>query len=148
MAVLDHVNIVVADADRSTAFYRSLLGLVVVMDRVLDGAWFERLTGIAEARARCVILEAPEGGCRIELLAYEGNGHSGGATRPDEGGLRHFAIRVDNLDQALAALPAEMEVIEVPRDIVRSGKRMVYVRDPDGAIVELAEYGGAEPEFC
>lgn len=150
MAALDHVNVVVADMERSIAFYRTLLNLAVVMDRVLDGDWFERLTGIAGARARCVILDAPDGGCRIELLAYEGRAAPAlsANSRPDTGGLRHVAVRVACLDTALAALPATAEIIEVPRDIVKSGKRMAYVRDPDGAIVELAEYGAAKPEFC
>jgi glyoxylase I family protein len=146
---IDHVNVVVSDSDASCAFYARLLGLEPVMDRILDGAWFETLTGIAGARARCVILDAPGGGCRVELLAFSGtDGTALPANRlPATIGLRHFAIRVDDLDACLARLDAPPPVIEVPRHIVPVGKRMAYVHDPDGAIVELAEYGGA-PVFC
>lgn len=146
---LDHVNVVVSNPERSIAFYAHLLGLSVVMDRVLEGAWFEELTGRAGARARCVILDAPGGSCRIELLAFEGaDGEPLPAnTLPATPGLRHFAVRVDNIEACLATLPEPPLIIAVPRDIVPVGKRMAYVRDPDGAIVELAEYGGM-PTFC
>lgn len=145
---LDHVNVVVSDPDASCAFYARLLALTPVMDRILDGAWFEALTGIAGARARCIILDAEGGGCRIELLAFSGaDGTALPVNRiPSTAGLRHFAIRVDNLDAHLATLANPPSVIEVPRDIVPVGKRMAYVTDPDGAIVELAEYGG-DPTF-
>ena len=148
MARLDHVNIVVSDIDRSAAFYGHLLGLSVIMDRMLEGPWFEDVTGITGARARCVILGAPGGNCRVELLRYEG---ADGAALPANShvatpGLRHFAVRVDNIEACLSTLAEPPLIIAVPADIVPVGKRMAYVRDPDGAIVELAEYGGP-PSF-
>jgi catechol 2,3-dioxygenase-like lactoylglutathione lyase family enzyme len=119
------------------------------MDRVLDGPWFEEVTGIAGAHARCVILDAPGNGCRIELLAFRGaDGRAIAAnTVASTVGLRHFAVRVDDIEQCLSTLDEPPLIIGVPRDIVPVGKRMAYVRDPDGAIVELAEYGGT-PSFC
>lgn len=148
MARLDHVNVVVSDIDRSVAFYGHLLGLTVMMDRMLEGPWFEDVTGISGARARCVILGAPGGHCRVELLRYEG---ADGAALPANShvatpGLRHFAVRVDNIEACLSTLDEPPLIIAVPTDIVPVGKRMAYVRDPDGAIVELAEYGGT-PSF-
>lgn len=148
MARLDHVNVVVSDAERSIAFYSRLLGLSVIMDRMLEGPWFEAVTGVTGARARCIILDAPGGGCRIELLAFDptGAGPLGPNALPTTLGLRHVAVRVDDIDACLATLADPPPIIAVPRDIVPVGKRMAYVRDPDGAIVELAEYGG-EPSF-
>lgn len=148
MAVLDHVNVVVSDPERSIAFYCHLLGLSVVMDRMLEGLWFEDVTDIAGARARCVILDGPGNTCRIELLAYLGaDGKPVPAnTLPATVGLRHFAVRVDNIEACLATLEEPPLIIAVPRDIVPVGKRMAYVRDPDGVIVELAEYSGP-PSF-
>lgn len=149
MAHLDHVNVVVNDPERSITFYSHLLGLSVIMDRMLEGTWFEEVTGIAGARARCVILEAAGGGCRVELLTYmDSDGtHIAANTLPATLGLRHFAVRVENIETCLATLPEPPLIIAVPREIVPVGKRMAYVRDPDGAIVELAEYGGP-PTFC
>lgn len=149
MTHLDHINVVVSDPERSIAFYSHLLGLSVVMDRTLEGLWFEEVTGQPGARARCIIMDAPGGGCRIELLAFAGASGEPLAinTLPLTLGLRHFAVRVDNIEACLAMLPEPPLIIAVPRDIVPVGKRMTYVRDPDGAIVELAEYGGT-PTFC
>lgn len=148
MPHLDHVNVVVSDVDRSVAFYGRLLGVSVVMDRVLEGAWFESVTGRPGARARCVILDVPGGGCRIELLAFDGpaDGPLASNTLPATIGLRHFAVRVDDIEACLATLDDPPLILTVPREIVPVGKRMAYVRDPDGAIVELAEYGGV-PSF-
>ena len=152
MPALDHVNVVTADMDRALAFYAGGLGLTVVMDRVLDGAWFATLTGCPEARARCVILDAPQGGCRVELLQFDraGAGHPGNSL-PATPGLRHLALRVDDLDAILATLAARCGItarpVEVPRAIVRGGKRMAYVHDPDGVLVELCQYGGGQPDF-
>jgi catechol 2,3-dioxygenase-like lactoylglutathione lyase family enzyme len=142
---LDHANIVVADMDRSLAFYRDGLGLEVILDRLLDGGWFERLTRIPGARARCVILDAPGGGCRIELLAYEdGRAAESTLSHPATQGLRHLAIRVEDLDERLERLRilsrTEAEIVDVPRDIVARGKRMAYIHDPDGVLVELCAY--------
>lgn len=145
---LDHVNVVVTDAERSLAFYGRLLGVAPVMDRMLEGPWFDALTGMAGARARCIILDAPEGGCRIELLAFaQDHAALPANSLPATPGLRHVAIRVSDLDACLATMAEPPPVIEVPRDIVPVGKRMAYIIDPDGAIIELAEYGGP-PTFC
>ncbi|CAA7611576.1 Lactoylglutathione lyase [Magnetospirillum sp. LM-5] len=144
MTLLDHVNLVVTDPVASRDFYGRLLGLVPVMDRWLEGEWFDRLTGIDGARARCIILDAPDGGCRIELLAFTAPEGTTAADLSNHAatGLRHVAIRVDDLDACLARLEAQPPAIEVPRAIVPVGKRMAYVPDPDGIIIELAEYGG------
>lgn len=153
MALLghDHVNVVVTDMERSIRFYATLLGLGTVMDRPLEGDWFERVTGLAGARARCVILAAPDGTCRIELLRFENSGAAQPAL-PSTPGLRHVALRVSDLDRCLAVLGSQFGQVavatEVPNDIVRGGKRMCYIRDPDGAIIELCEYGQEQPEFC
>ncbi|ARJ67689.1 lactoylglutathione lyase [Magnetospirillum sp. ME-1] len=152
MALLghDHVNVVVTDMERSIRFYATLLGLGIVMDRPLEGEWFERVTGLEDARARCVILAAPDGSCRVELLQFE-SPETAQAALPSTPGLRHVALRVADLDHCLAVLAERFgqtaTAVEVPKDIVRGGKRMCYVRDPDGAIIELCQYGLEQPEF-
>ncbi|MBI3445575.1 MAG: VOC family protein [Magnetospirillum sp.] len=153
-AAHDHVNIVVTDMDRSIAFYGTLLGLGMVMDRELSGEWFERVTGMAEARARCVILAAPDGGCRVELLAFAAPSRQAlaEASHPATPGLRHAAIRVADLQACLNILHRQFgqdaQVADVPKDIVKGGKRMCYITDPDGALIELCQYGSERPEFC
>ena len=154
MARLDHVNVVVSDMARSMDFYAAILGLRLVMDRELSGEWFERVTGMVMARARCVIMDAPDGSCRIELLEFAQVDRAAleAAGRPATTGLRHFAVRVEDLDACLEVLRHRFgqtaEPVQVPSHIVKGGKRMCYIHDPDGAIVELCEYGSSRPEFC
>jgi catechol 2,3-dioxygenase-like lactoylglutathione lyase family enzyme len=152
MALLghDHVNVVVTDMERSIRFYSRLLGLDPVMDRRLEGTWFEQVTGLQGAQARCVILASAGGGCRIELLQFASMPDAQ-ESQPSTPGLRHVALRVDDLNGALTLLEREfgqkVEPTAVPTDIVRGGKRMCYIRDPDGAMIELCQYGSEQPEF-
>ena len=144
----DHLNIVVADIAESARFYQTLFGMSVTLDCELSGDWFEAVTGFSGARAHCVILRAGEGGFRIELLRYLA---PPGRAEPATGalttqGLRHFAVRVADIDAALAlarslGYAAGVEPVQVPASILPTGKRMAYLRDPDGVVLELAEYG-------
>ena len=145
---LDHLNIVVADIAESVRFYRTLFGMTVVLDCELEGGWFEAVTGLAGARARCVILSGAGAGFRIELLRYlSPPGGAEPATRAlATQGLRHFAVRVADLDAALALARSlgyaeGVEPVQVPLAILPASKRMAYLHDPDGVVLELAEYG-------
>ena len=148
---LDHLNIVVADMAASVRFYQSLFDMAVVLDCELRGPWFEAVTGLPGAVAHCVILRAdPSGqdGFRIELLRYrEPANVAAPLTRAlNTEGLRHFAVRVDDIDACLVRArdlgsAFGVEPVQVPFAILPAGKRMVYLRDPDGVVVELAEYG-------
>ena len=145
---LDHLNIVVAGMAESVRFYRTLFGMSVVLDCELSGDWFEAVTGLPGARAHCVILGGAEPGFRVELLRYL---EPPGRAEPATGalathGLRHFAVRVDDIDAALALARSlgyarGVQPVQVPFSILPAGKRMAYLRDPDGVVLELAEYG-------
>jgi catechol 2,3-dioxygenase-like lactoylglutathione lyase family enzyme len=99
-----------------------------------------------------VFVELPGGGPRIELLHYHA---PEGVVLPENSqantrGLRHFALRVDDIFAVTAKLRAAGievwgEPTAVPGGVVKfdtgaGGKTLVYFLDPDGVIVELAEY--------
>ncbi|MEI8393226.1 MAG: VOC family protein [Rhodospirillaceae bacterium] len=145
---LDHLNIVVADMAASANFYRTLFDMTVALDSELRGPWFESVTGLPGAVAHCVILRGADPGFRIELLKYRepaGTPEPATSRLPTEG-LRHFAVRIADIDSTLARARSlgyaeGIEPVQVPFEILPAGKRMVYLRDPDGVVVELAEYG-------
>ena len=144
----DHLNIVVADMAASRRFYQTLFDLTVVLDCTLSGPWFEAVTGLPGAVAHCVILCGADPGFRIELLCYrQPFGEAVPATaRLTTRGLRHFAVRVADIGQSLAlardmGFALGVEPVQVPFEILPAGKRMAYLHDPDGVVVELAEYG-------
>lgn len=145
---IDHVNLVVAALDRTQAFYQNVFNLEVILEARLNGSWIDEVMELQDVDARCIILADSERMLRIELLCFT---HpptlAGDSHRPPMAlGLRHFAVRVANLDACLDRARQFPDVhvgpvVNVPTTILASGKRMAYLRDPDGVIVELCQYG-------
>ena len=129
---IDHVNLVVADLDRSVAFYTGVLGLRKTQDVTMEGAWIEEIVRLPGVKGRVAFVEAPDGRVRIELLQYVA-----------PAGLAIPAQRLRAANVTLLSDP-----VKVPAGVVRfaSGdKRLLYFLDPDGVLLELAEYGEAAP---
>ncbi len=124
---LDHIVLRVRDLERSIAFYRDVLGCVVVK-------WRDDLE-LAHLRL---------GTSMLDLVAVSGAlGREGGAAPGGEGrNLDHFCVRIEPFDEA--ALVAHLEgfglVPQVPAEI-RFGAEgdgwSLYFFDPDGNRVEL-----------
>ncbi|AOX26756.1 VOC family protein [Pseudomonas aeruginosa] len=124
---LDHIVLRVRDLERSIAFYRDVLGCVVVK-------WRDDLE-LAHLRL---------GTSMLDLVAVSGAlGRKGGAAPGGEGrNLDHFCVRIEPFDEA--ALVAHLEgfglVPQVPAEI-RFGAEgdgwSLYFFDPDGNRVEL-----------
>ena len=147
---IDHLNIVVSDLARSVHFYTAVLGFTKVREAFLEGDWIDRIVGLTGVRARVAYVVAPAGEPRIELLQYEApRGESLPAnSRANTPGLRHLALRVDDLPATMARLRAAgvtffSEPVRVPAGVVQHSageKTLVYFCDPDGVILELAQY--------
>jgi len=148
MIRMHHVNLVVSDIDRSLDFYCRILGMRQTFDIELAGEWIETVVGIPGATARCVFVQPPGGGPRIELLKY----HHPQAIQlvenssPNTPGIRHLALEVDDLDTMVERLRSEnvtlfSEPVAVPFQLVDGiRKRLVYTLDPDGVIVEFSSH--------
>jgi catechol 2,3-dioxygenase-like lactoylglutathione lyase family enzyme len=147
---IDHINIVASDLDRSVRFYTDVLGFIKTKDAYLEGEWIDRIVGLTGVRARAVFVVAPGGEPRIELLHYEAPAGESLKlnSRANTIGLRHIALRVDDIDAMIAKLQRSgvivfSEPVRVPAGVVQhdaGDKRLVYFLDPDGVILELAEY--------
>jgi catechol 2,3-dioxygenase-like lactoylglutathione lyase family enzyme len=149
-STVDHINIVVSDLVASERFYTELLGFEVMRRARLEGAWIDAIVGLAGVQADVVYVQPKGGGPRIELLHYI-SPPSGEPVQPSQAnmlGLRHMAIRVDDIDGLYARLLQEGVTFFGPPTAVPPGtirhdegrKRLCYLRDPDGVILELAEY--------
>ena len=150
---IDHINIVVADLARSVRFYCDVLGFRKTHDVVMEGDWIEAIVGLRGVKGLVAFVEPPAGGTRIELLQYVA---PRGVALPENSranthGLRHVAFRVDDIHGLTARLRAAgvtlfSDPVRVPAGVVKfaaGDKTLLYFLDPDGVILELAEYGDA-----
>ena len=104
---IDHINLVVDDIPAAIGFYRDLLGMRLTKQATIGGPWIDAMTGLAQVEADVAFLELPAGP-GIELLHYrhpQGT-RPEGLARPNTKGLRHFALRVQNLDELATRMQA------------------------------------------
>ena len=139
----DHTGITVSNLERSLAFWRDVLGFELSHTAHQKGELAEEITGIPGAELKLAVLKAP-GGHKIELLEYLAPADRKRANvRPCDAGSVHVALLVQDLDAALAQIAASgWEAAGKPQTLTRgpnAGKRVVYVRDPDGTTIELMQ---------
>lgn len=112
-----HASLLVADLPRSRRFYEDVLGLRPCPARPqmsFDGIWYD----IGGAQIHLICLPNPD---PVEQ-------------RPSHGGRdRHTALGVHDF----AALTARLDVAGLPFTLSQSGRRALFVRDPDGNTMEL-----------
>ena len=118
---MDHVVLRVADVERSVAWYRDVLGLAV-----------ERYDDWRGGRAPFPSVRV-DAGTIIDILAADRSGEN----------LDHLCLVVRPTDLSALARSGAFEVVEGParRWGARGHGTSLYVRDPDGNMVELRHYG-------
>jgi glyoxylase I family protein len=127
IAGIHHITLLVADVERSLAFYRNVLGMRLVKQTVNDD----------DQSARHLIFGDEEGrpGTLITCLEYPelDEGTVG------RGSTHHFALSVESEEELEAWREylgtrgvAATEVLD------RTDFKSIYLRDPDGHIVEIA----------
>ena len=140
----DHTGITVSNLERSLAFWRDVLGFELSHTAHQTGAMAKEITGVAGAEIKLGVLRAP-GGHKIELLEYlappDRKRHVD--LRPCDIGSVHVALLVDDLDAVLDRIAASGWIAAGEPQTLTSGpnagKRVVYVRDPDGTTIEFME---------
>ena len=121
---LDHIVFLVADVERSLAWYRDQLGLVVVRET----EW--RAGDVAFPSVRI------DAGTVIDLFESESTGRN----------VDHVALRVaPDVDLEAIAESGRFDVVGLRTDIWGAAGHgdSLYVRDPDGNTVELKRYPAA-----
>lgn len=123
----EHIGMTSGDMDRSIAFYRDLLGLTLRLRK-------------ANADNEVAFLDA--GGGMLEIIAPKAGAGRFRDVPMSEAGMRHLTLAYDSVDAMFDKLEAAgVEIVERPRDAHNKEmiRRVVFVRDPDGIIVELIE---------
>jgi lactoylglutathione lyase len=124
-----HVGLTVADLDRARGWYADALGLELVLAFELPGG-VRGLMLRNGAGAGVELFEVPG----AEAGVAHGDPRETMRTR----GFGHVAFEVDDLDAAFAAaLAAGASGVWEPRQSPEPGRRMAFVHDPDGNLIEL-----------
>ncbi|MEA2280730.1 MAG: glyoxylase family protein [Solirubrobacteraceae bacterium] len=127
---LHHITAIASDLDRTVAFYRDLLGLAIVHDGPSDDdpvarhVWFGALDG--DAGRLLSFMQYPE--LQPGVVGV--------------GSTHHFALTVDSAEEQEAWRDYLRDHgVECSEVLDRGAFTSIYVRDPDGHIVEIATRG-------
>jgi predicted enzyme related to lactoylglutathione lyase len=142
-----HTNIVAGDWKSLAEFYIQAFDCKPVPpERRLSGAWIDAATGLKRAEIRGIHLRLPgtgNEGPTLEIFQY----HPPKARKDNAingGGLRHLAFAVDDVDSAMKEvlrLGGSQVGEQVSVQIPDAGRiQCVYVRDPEGNIIELQRW--------
>ena len=138
----DHTGITVSNLERSLAFWRDVLGFELSHRAHQKGELAEQITGVPGAEILIAVLKAP--GHKIELLEYRAPANRKKIeARPCDVGSVHVALMVDNLEAVLETIAASgWSAAGIPQTLTvgpNAGKRVIYVRDPDGTTIEFMQ---------
>ena len=138
---MDNVLIVVEDMEAVKAFFVAL-GMTLVGETTVQGAWADRVVGLENVRADIAMMRTPDGHGQVELSRF----HTPAAVRfgpqvvpSNTLGMRRIMFAVDDLDGTLAALrPLGASLVDEIAQY-EDKYRLCFVRGPEGIVVGLAE---------
>src|SRR5438874_13032313 len=140
----DHTGITVSNLERSLKFWQNVLGFEFSHRAHQTSEMASEITGVPSAEIKLAVVKSP-GGHKIELLEYlaPADRKKNVDLRPCDVGHVHVALTVENLDAILEKIAASgWQAAGKPQTLTagpNKGKRVIYVRDPDGATIELME---------
>jgi catechol 2,3-dioxygenase-like lactoylglutathione lyase family enzyme len=145
MTQIHHTGLTVSNLERALAFWCDALGMQVVMQQDRRGGYFEAIVGEHDVVVRTHHLAFGGQGARIELFQFLSPPGGRHRSRPADVGFAHVCVAVDEgLDDLVARLLAAGGSTATPDPVVidrgaNAGGRALYIRDPDGHVLELFE---------
>ena len=128
------------------AFYRDVLGMAVVFEQEKQDGYLAAIVGYPNAHVRMAQLAFPGDSQRIELFEYVEPPPREEAGEPRDVGITHVCLRVDDVealfDRMVAAGASPLSEPVLVDTGANAGGRGVYLRDPDGIILELFQPRG------
>ncbi|NOQ65086.1 MAG: glyoxalase [Methyloprofundus sp.] len=119
--LLHHSSLMISDLDRALTFYTEAIGLQQIErpDLGFPGAWF----GLGEQQ-------------QLHIIKLPNMDPTSG--RPEHGGRdRHVALTVNDF----AAVRANLEAKNIVYSMSKSGRKALFVRDPDANAIEIIGLG-------
>jgi len=143
MPTLHHTGLTVSDLERSLHFWRDAMGMEELFQQEKEGGYLEAIVREPGAHVRMAHLAFGGEGPRIELFQYLAPSGGQHLSRPADQGFVHVCVACEDLDERMKRLVAAggtpfSEPVVIDTGVNRGG-RGVYLRDPDGHVVELFE---------
>ena len=138
-----HIGICVRDMDRSLAFYRDILGMTVLGDRMTDPTEGGRLHNYRRERQarRWVSLAYGDGATpTLTLTSHPGDDPDGEPIKLDEVGISHISFGVEDVNGLTRELLDNGVELAGPIESFTGADgdiRSIYVFDPDGILVQF-----------
>ncbi len=127
---IHHAAIIASDYARSKHFYTAVLGLPVLAEHYRETRQSWKLD-----------LALPDGS-QIELFTFPGA--PARPSYPEAQGLRHLAFEVQDVALCKRTLEAQGVAVQAVRVDEYTGRRFVFLADPDGLPLELYEAASAD----
>ena len=137
----NHTSFTVANVDRAVQFWTKELGFRAISVSDRTGDWQGQVTGIPGAKLRIAHLFGH--GHHMEFIEYlEAPGNTL-ALQPNMAGVAHVCLEVKDIEKTIERLltsgaTSQGKLIEVDSGPFK-GCRAIYLRDPEGIIIELEE---------
>ena len=143
-----HIGITVSDIERSTTFYRDVLGLEFIGSVTMKGDETDSLFQIKNCVAKIAYLNGSKGSLAppIELIQFVSEDCEIDTPTLRKTSISEICFRVENIDKVYSDLKSKgVEFLSEPQlfDFRKDGfskSKAVYFKDPDGIILELMEY--------
>jgi catechol 2,3-dioxygenase-like lactoylglutathione lyase family enzyme len=141
---MHHAGLHVRDLDRSIAFYRDHLGLILLARRDATADYTSAVVGYPCAHLRFAFLRHPAGGPILELIEYVAPRGEAIDTATKNPGTAHVCFEVADINGVHARLAAigvrfrSAAPVEILAGVNRGGYA-IYFTDPDGIVLELLQ---------
>jgi len=144
-----HPGIVVSDLEKARQFYCDGLGFKVIRNYDWDESFSEtaeQVMDVAGTTAKCLLLNGQN--CFLELFEYQTpqSEKDPFARQATDHGLAHLCFQVTDIFSAFEQVKSAGAITHGEPVQVGEGYS-IYLRDPFGNIIELAQIGADEPDF-
>lgn len=139
----------VSDADRSLTFYRDVLGLTVMRDKIRAGESYDRFLGFDNVKLRVVILHDESKEHLLELIQYMKPASQSNRLALNDVGAANVCFAVDDAGAVHEKITdAGFRALSEPIEFIQEDVRVGWIftaYDPDDIAVSILQWAPAQP---
>ena len=139
---LHHVGLTVSDIERSIAFYRDVLGMMLVRRRETDADYIGQQTGFPGVKLAAASFKvSPDSDQSMEVVQYLSHADEPVEPGTNRAGSSHICFTVSDIQSTYDELRAKGVRFKSEPVAITSGPNeggyVVYLYDPDGYTLEV-----------